>query len=96
MHHVMIFLAFIVIVGWWKTSIGILLATGVLAQFVFAWRDFVLDRTVPLGEDDRQTIYLVATNYGLDEDSMNLKRTQAGYLISPAEKGQVTAESDEE
>jgi hypothetical protein len=96
MQHVMIFLAVVAAVAWWRTSIGVLFAAGVFAQFVFAWREFVVDRTVPLGEDDRQTMYLVATQYGLDEDSMDLTKTPAGYFIFPAGKDRTCTESNEE
>lgn len=76
----MIFFACIACAAWWNGALGCLLALAVLSQFLFAWQDFSYDKRIPLGEDDRQTIYLVAINYGLDKDSIVLRKTASGYF----------------
>jgi hypothetical protein len=79
--HVAIFFAFMVYIWLWNGPLGVSLAAGVLAGFVYSWRDFVLDRSIPLGNDDQQSIYLVFANYGRDwETSLILQKNDAGYL----------------
>lgn len=81
MQHVAIFFAFIAILGWLNRPLGAFLAASILMCFVLGWRDFVLDRSIPLGDDDRQTFYLVFTNYGLGKETLNMQKTATGYLV---------------
>ncbi|KZT05054.1 uncharacterized protein LAESUDRAFT_750764 [Laetiporus sulphureus 93-53] len=65
--HIVIFLAPVAVLMWWNLSIGALVAAAILAGFVYAWHDFHVDLSVPLGEDDRQSIYLAVTKMYLRE-----------------------------
>ncbi|OBZ73959.1 hypothetical protein A0H81_06090 [Grifola frondosa] len=56
LHHVGIFLACAVVLAWYCP----LAAAPVLARCVYAWQDFRPDAKVPLGEDDRQSLWAVA------------------------------------
>ena len=96
MQHVAIFLAFIATLWWVNHSLGVLVMAGVVAGAVYAWGDFVLDRSIPLGEDDRQAIYLVYAHYGLraESETLVLSKTDAGYLAM--DKRQVPEEEEED
>jgi hypothetical protein len=97
MHHIWIFLGFLVSVYWIYPRLGLLLIGGVLAQFLHAWHDFTVDRSIPLGEDDRQTIYLVTTHNGLPHELIQVRKTKRGYLISSFNTTtRVQDDSDEE
>jgi hypothetical protein len=81
MQHVAIFVGCVAVLCWWSsTFVTTLLVATITAGFCLAWGDFVLDRSIPLGHDDRQTIYLVFTNYGLQGDSIVFRKTEAGYF----------------
>src|ERR1700722_503817 len=86
MQHLVIFCGFVATVAWWNQLVGGFLLTGIMAAFLFAWGDFVLDRNIPLGQDDRQTIFLVVTNYGLPDDSLVFQHTADGYLARDGRK----------
>ncbi|KII83765.1 hypothetical protein PLICRDRAFT_180112 [Plicaturopsis crispa FD-325 SS-3] len=80
MHHVAIFLACVLAASWaLGFDAGILLWTALLAQFAYAWQEFEVDAAVPLGEDDRQTMWLVLTNYGMSDDTVIVKRPTGGF-----------------
>jgi hypothetical protein len=96
MQHIGIFLGFLASVGWVFPTFGLLLFGGLAAQFLYAWQDFVADPNVPLGADDRQTMYIVATQFGLSGYAHFSKR-QDNYFVSLLEKeGVVVGDSDEE
>jgi hypothetical protein len=93
MQHVWIFLGFLVSMWWTHPTIGWMLVGGVVAQTVNAWQDFEVDRSIPLGEDDRQTMYLVATQYGVQDELMGIRKTDHGYVVSKL--GQPRAERED-
>lgn len=96
MHHVGIFLAFIVTIGWVSPTFGLLLVGGLVAQFVYVWQDFMADPSIPLGADDRQTMYIVATQFGLS-GSADFSKKEDNYFISLLGKEDVVVgDSDEE
>lgn len=70
--HLMIFIAFTFAVGYCNTSFGATLGAFVLARFIYVWQDFKFDRSIPLGQDDRQSMYMVAMmeDYGIREDTV--------------------------
>ncbi|PCH42826.1 hypothetical protein WOLCODRAFT_144225 [Wolfiporia cocos MD-104 SS10] len=65
--HIVIFLATLAALAWWDLRDGVAVAAAVAAGFMYAWRDFRPDFSVPLGSDDRQSIYLVVTKVYLKE-----------------------------
>ena len=58
---------------------GCLLIGGLIAQFYHVWNRFYLDRTVPLGSDDLQTVYLLATTYWLKDTFIDMKKIDDEY-----------------
>jgi len=61
------FLAGLCFVIWWRLDIGFSILVIVLYLFWRAWSHFELDKDVPLGGDDRQTIYLVSMMHTLGD-----------------------------
>jgi hypothetical protein len=70
--HLVIFVAFIIAVGYCNKSFGVALGTFVLARFIYVWQDFKFDRSIPLGQDDRQSLYMVTMmeDYGIHKDTV--------------------------
>ncbi|EPS96066.1 hypothetical protein FOMPIDRAFT_1025542 [Fomitopsis schrenkii] len=66
--HVVIFLAFLAVCAWWNMRYGTWAVAAVLAGTVYAWHDFKVDLTVPLGDDQRQSLYLALTKVYLQDD----------------------------
>jgi hypothetical protein len=92
MHHVWIFLGFLASIWWIYPTLGWMLIGGVVAQTANAWHDFEVDRSVPLGEDDRQTMYLIATQYGIPDELMGIRKTDKGYLVERLDRPRVELE----
>ncbi|KAF4568519.1 hypothetical protein EYR40_010073 [Pleurotus pulmonarius] len=76
-------LSFVVLLGsivWWSLPLGILLFSGVTAQIVMTWSEFVVDPNAPLGEDDKQTLYILAEKFVLGgKASMEVKCLGSKY-----------------
>jgi len=66
--HIVIFLAFVAVGAWWNIQYGTWAVAAMLARGVYVWHDFRVDFTVPLGEDDRQSLYLALTKVYLQDD----------------------------
>ena len=66
--HVVIFLAFLAACLWWNLRYGTWAVAAVLAGTVYAWHDFKINLAVPLGEDERQSLYLALTKVYLQDD----------------------------
>ena len=79
MQHIVIFSAFLGLFVFVFRTTGFLLIGGLLAQFCHVWNRFSLDRTVPLGTDDLQTIYLLATTHWLNGTSLKIKKVDDHY-----------------
>ena len=92
MQHVWIFMGFLASVWWLYPTLGCVLIGGVVAQTANAWQDFKVDRTIPLGEDDKQTMFLVATQYGVPDELMGIRKTSKGYVISKLDRPRVELE----
>jgi len=58
--HMYTFLAGLCFLIWWRLDLGFSALLVVLCLFWRAWSRFELDKDVPLGEDNRQTIYLIS------------------------------------
>lgn len=65
--HVVIFAGFIFATLCWKPYYGMLFAGAGLARFVYVWNDFCFDPTIPLGQDDKQSVYLAITGRYTEE-----------------------------
>ncbi|KAG2143724.1 hypothetical protein DEU56DRAFT_248040 [Suillus clintonianus] len=60
-HHVMIFLALIVVFVWYNAALGVPVACGIISRSVYVGAASELThRHVPLGSDGRQSLYLLA------------------------------------
>ena len=77
--HVVIFVAFLWLFVFVFPTTGSLLIGGLLGEFYHVWSYFSLDLTVPLGTDDLQTVYLLATTHWLKETSMYMKKIGDDY-----------------
>ncbi|KAF8332450.1 hypothetical protein F5887DRAFT_996869 [Amanita rubescens] len=79
---VMIFLAFLATALWaLPVTVGATLFVGLATRFGYVWRGFPVDHSMPLGNDDRQSLYLLATvGRDLMEKSV-LAKTEAGFVI---------------
>jgi hypothetical protein len=81
LQHVVIFVTFLGLFVFVFPTIGFLLIGGLLAQFYHVWNYFSLDRTVPLGTDDLQAIYLLATTDWFNGASMGIKKVDDHYYL---------------
>ena len=79
MQHIVIFSAFLGLFVFICPTTGFLLVGGLFAQFYHVWNYFSLDRTVPLGTDDLQTVYLLATTHWLNGTFLDLKKVDDDY-----------------
>jgi hypothetical protein len=79
MQHVVIFGTFLGLFVFLFPNTGFLLIGGFLAQFYHVWNYFFLDRTVPLGTDDLQTVYLLATTQWLNGTFPDIKKVDDDY-----------------
>ena len=61
-------------------ALGVTVAALVLSRFIFVWQDFEFDQSIPLGEDDRQSLYRIAVldNYGLDKNTVVFTKLENG------------------
>ena len=65
--HLCTFLAGLCFLIWWRLDLGFSVLAIVLCLFWRAWSHFELDKGIPLGADDQQTIYLVSMVHTLGE-----------------------------
>ena len=56
---------------------------ALLAQFCIAW-DSLFDRNIPLGDDDRQTIYILMTTTWFNDSSIGIKKVGDAYYPAPS------------
>ncbi|PBK68227.1 hypothetical protein ARMSODRAFT_1085529 [Armillaria solidipes] len=87
--HVMIFFAFIVCVGTQHLPLGVTLAALTVGQSIIAWHDFSYDSEIPVGDDDRQSLYLIAVTLGCSK-SFTITQSPRGYFIGREEDDTVT------
>jgi hypothetical protein len=59
--HIFTFLASVICLIRWKFYLGIAFAAFVVVGFIFSWSDFKVDKNIPLGADDRQSVFLAVT-----------------------------------
>ena len=80
LQQIAIFFASVVIIGYFQMALGVSFAALVLSRFIYAWQDFKFDNSIPLGEDDRQSLYRIAMmdNYGLDKDTVIYIESEGG------------------
>lgn len=65
--HMCTFLAGLCFLIWWRLDLGFSVLVIVLYLSWRAWSGFELDKGIPLGEDDRQTVYLVSIVHTLGD-----------------------------
>ncbi|KAG7098053.1 hypothetical protein E1B28_000027 [Marasmius oreades] len=80
--HVMAFLGFLLVSIWWNPPLGSGLATLALSQGVLSWQDFREDFGVPLGEDDRMSVYWVLKRYAFGEECWGMRKGDDGYFMT--------------
>lgn len=79
--HIVIFVCFTGFVFWLSPAFGFIVGCGMGAMVVNAWYDFRVDPGVPLGEDDRQSVYLGLTRFWMTDEFLNLRRVEGGFLL---------------
>jgi hypothetical protein len=79
--HIVIFATFLGFIAWFSPALGVMLGCAVVALAVNAWSDFELDPSVPLGGDDRQSVYLSVTKFWLTDEFLNLRRVNKGFVL---------------
>ncbi|EDR01610.1 uncharacterized protein LACBIDRAFT_333100 [Laccaria bicolor S238N-H82] len=84
MQYSMTFLASRVLFIYEFPNLGTVITGGLLALFFHAWQDFEVNRNVPLGHDDRQMIYILATSFWLTGDSVSIQKVDDQYYLSSA------------
>ncbi|KDR82526.1 hypothetical protein GALMADRAFT_151619 [Galerina marginata CBS 339.88] len=78
--HIVAFFAFVAAVLWQYPDVGCLATGAFLGHFFLAWHDFLLDHTIPLGNDDRHTVYLLATTTWFNHDNtISIKKVEETY-----------------
>jgi hypothetical protein len=80
LQQVTIFFASIAVLGYFQMALGVTVAALVLSRFIFVWQNFKFDQSIPLGEDDRQSLYRIAMldNYGLDKNTVVFTKLENG------------------
>ena len=80
--HMCTFLAGLCFLIWWRLDLGLPVLVVVLCLFWKAWSHFELDKDVPLGEDDRQTIYLISMMHTLG-DGYRFRASDGSFVDLP-------------
>ena len=80
--HVMIFLACLVVVLWYNLALGLSLTCIVVSRFVYVWHAFCVDESIPLGEDDQQSLYLVVMGLASADGSFRVRRPGGGTTVA--------------
>lgn len=73
------FLAGLCFLIWWRLDLGFSVLAIVFCLFWRAWSRFELDKDIPLGADDQQTIYLISMVHTLGGG--HRFKTNDGYLM---------------
>ncbi len=85
--HVLLFLLVVIIIGS-KTPMMFPVLFG---QATYSWMDFRFDERVPLGVDDRQSLFLVAKELVGD---VQFKRSEGNFFVVGPDEGVLDPESD--
>ncbi|KAH7911472.1 hypothetical protein BJ138DRAFT_1150577 [Hygrophoropsis aurantiaca] len=83
-HHVVIFLAFAAVLIYYDKTVGVPLGGALVSRFVYVWNDFRIDRSIPLGEDNRQTLFLLATDRAFAGEEF-VVRDASGVIVHATE-----------
>ncbi|KAG2139827.1 uncharacterized protein EDB93DRAFT_692227 [Suillus bovinus] len=81
-HHAMIFLALVVALIWYKAAVGVPVACGLVSRFLYVWTGFQVDSNIPLGWDDRQSLYLLATGTAFEKQTVLIKGCEGELRIA--------------
>ncbi|KAG6864404.1 hypothetical protein C0991_009729 [Blastosporella zonata] len=80
---VSIFVASVFIVWYFFPKLGLLVICAVVAQFVYAWQGFKLNPKIPLGKDDRQSLYYVLNQYVSGDTVLGgLREEEDGFYMA--------------
>ncbi|KAF9647610.1 hypothetical protein BDM02DRAFT_3270142 [Thelephora ganbajun] len=81
--HMCTFLAGLCFLIRWRLDLGFSVLVIVLCLFWRAWSNFELDKDIPLGGDDRQSIYLVSMMHTLG-DGHRFRNSDGSFVDLPA------------
>ena len=94
LQHITIFLCFLFAIVWMFPDAGWVVVGAFISQVCWAWHDFLPDRTVPVGEDERQTIYLLAKHTWLDGSSVRMQKVNGNYYATDFHLREAVADQD--
>ncbi|KAF5314845.1 hypothetical protein D9619_007268 [Psilocybe cf. subviscida] len=80
--HVVIFVGALAMFTWIYPTAGFVVLGGLLAQFCMAWHTFLLDRNIPLGDDDQQSVFLLATTSWLNDTPTGIRKVGESYYFT--------------
>jgi len=92
--HIVIFFTFLGFLAWLNPMTGVLTGCAMVALALNAWYDFRLDPNVPLGKDDRQSIYLSITRFWLTDKFLNLRREDKEFVLDEMPGGADDSEGE--
>ncbi|KAG1738030.1 hypothetical protein EDB19DRAFT_923557 [Suillus lakei] len=72
-HHAMIFFALVVALVWYKAAVFVPVACGLMSRFMYVWTGFQVDPKVPLGWDDRQSLFLLVKGTAFANQTVLIK-----------------------
>jgi hypothetical protein len=84
--HIVIFLGVLAIFTWFHPNIGFVVLGGLLAQFCMAWHRFLPDPNTPLGDDDQQSVFLLATTSWLNDTPIGIRKIGEFYYLTDSRK----------
>lgn len=81
-YFIVIFLGIVASIAWYNPARGITIFAMALVRCFCVWGNFEFDSSVPLGQDDRQSIYmgLVMKDRGLGKDTIVHSRSEDGII----------------
>lgn len=81
-YHAMIFLALVIALMWYKAGVGVPVACGLVSRFMYVWTGFQVDSNIPLGWDDRQSLYLLAKGTAFENRTVLIKGCEGEVRIA--------------
>lgn len=79
--HVVIFLACLAAALWYNLSLGLSLTSIVVSRTAFVWHRFKVDKSIPLGKDDQQSLYLIVMGMVYTDGSFSVGGTKGEQTV---------------
>ncbi|KAG6815961.1 hypothetical protein H0H87_009874 [Tephrocybe sp. NHM501043] len=72
------FIASLLVLLYTVPKVGVPVLCAAITQFVFAWQDFRVNCEIPLGEDDRQSLYYI-WKFHASGETLGLREDEKGF-----------------